>query len=262
MRPIERAFAAKQAYLAYLTAGDGGLEFSEQAMLALIKGGVDLLEVGVPFSDPIADGPVIQRATERSLARGTTVFDVLRLVEKIKNHCDVPIVLFSYYNPILSASDKSLFKQARSMGVDGMLIVDLPLEEAEDYREQCLQAEIDPIFIISPMSSKQRIIDTDHNGRGFLYYACRKGTTGTRQGLPDDFASKLTEIKELVDKPVVAGFGISNRETASKVLEYADGFVIGSAFVQAIENGASPDQLQAMAEQLDPRREVAHDSHT
>lgn len=253
MNRIQKTFNKGPAFISYLTAGDGGMNYSLKAMLALIEGGVDILEIGVPFSDPVADGPVIQKAIDRALQQQTDIFDVLNLVKKIRKHSEVPIVLFSYYNPILAAQSKNVFQLAKDSGVDAILIVDLPLEEASEYCILCEAAKLDPIFVVTPSTPVTRIKAIDDYASGFLYYACRKGTTGVRSDLPEGIEEKLSEIKAISNIPVVAGFGISNKPAAAEVLKYADGFVVGSRFVKAVEEGASANELKQLAIDLDPR---------
>lgn len=250
---INNTFKKGAAFIAYLTAGDGGITYSEQAALGLVQGGVDILEIGVPFSDPVADGPVIQRAMQRSLKNNTTIFSALKLVKSLKQKTHIPIILFSYYNPILSAMPKGFFGQAQAVGVDGILIVDLPLIESSDFQQKCDQYNINRIPIITPTTPLERIQKIDQQTNTFLYYACRAGITGARNQLPENFSTQLKKIKANVHNPVAVGFGISNREMVNQVLNDADGFVIGSRFVQAMEQQASPKQLKTLAESLDPR---------
>jgi tryptophan synthase alpha chain len=237
----------KKDFVAYLTAGDGGIQRSLDAALALIKGGVTILEIGMPFSDPIADGPVIQRASARALLSGTTLNDILWLTKEIRKVSTIPLILFSYINPLLSALNSDFFEKAQQAGITGLLLVDCPIEESEAFHQKCLDHNISPIYIITPNTPTDRIKLIDTMGKSFLYYACRKGTTGVRAGLPDDFVDNMKKIKSLVSLPVVTGFGISNRESVQQVLEYADGFVVGSLFVKALEDGATPDELTALA---------------
>lgn len=245
---------SRPIFIAYLTAGQKSLNFSLQAALALIKGGVDVLEIGVPFSDPVADGPVIQNAMNDALEKGTNIFDVLELVKKIRAKSQIPIILFTYYNPVLQAENKKFFQYAKSAGIDGILVVDLPLEESAQLEQNCKRAGINPIFVISPSTPKERIKLIAKHGKGFLYYACRKGITGMKGGLPAGFKDKIQEIKSLVSLPVVAGFGIASQESARKVIKYADGFVVGSFFVDAIAKNCSAKKLTELAKQIDPRK--------
>lgn len=250
---ISTCFAESPQFISYLTAGDGGLDNSLTYLRALIAGGVDILEVGVPFSDPIADGPVIQQAMQRALGNGTHLFDVLELVQELRRHTDAPVVLFSYYNPILAATRQGFYQRAKASGVDALLVVDLPPEEAADLTHACHEAGLEPIYVITPSTSLARVTDIDRQAQGFLYYACRKGTTGIRSALPAGFADHMTQIKSSAQKPVVAGFGISDRDTAAAVLAHADGFVVGSRFVKAIADGATPAEVTALARSIDPR---------
>lgn len=253
IQKIQNAFAQQKIYAAYLTAGDGGIEQTYQAAKALIEGGVNLLEIGVPFSDPIADGPVIQRAAQRALQAGTTLKEVLHLAEKI--HADypkIPLILFSYFNPILSVLDKGFLKAAAKAGIDGVLIVDCPIEESQDFHQACINEAIAPIYILTPSTQLDRLKKIDHEGKGFLYYACRKGTTGVREGLPEDFEEKMQLIKANVSLPVLVGFGISEATTAKAALKYADGVVIGSRFVQAVADHLSFDELKELAVSINP----------
>ncbi len=256
MNGIERinaGFTQGKAFVAYLTAGDGGMKHTLAAALALIEGGVTMLEIGVPFSDPIADGPVIQRAALRALAAKTTLREVLWLADQIRKHSDIPLILFSYLNPLLAACKQSFFHDAKQAGIDGTLIVDCPVEESSDVHQRCLEQGIAPVCVISPSTSLPRIQQIDQQGAGFLYYACRKGTTGVRSSLPHDFAESLQRIKSRVQLPVVAGFGISTPDAAREVLQHADGVVVGSLFVKALEDGISPDELTRLAARINPR---------
>ncbi|WP_342147201.1 tryptophan synthase subunit alpha [Rickettsiella endosymbiont of Aleochara curtula] len=250
---IQQLFQNGKAYTAYLTAGDGGTESTLDAALALINGGVNMLEIGVPFSDPIADGPIIQRASQRSLAKGTCLADVLWITKQIRQRNDIPIILFSYLNPILSVLQSDFLPAAKEAGIDGLLLVDCPLEESDSIRQQCIKNDIALIYVIAPSTSLARIKKIDAYAQGFLYYACQKGTTGLRNELPEDFQGKINAVKSMVDLPVIVGFGISNQETICRVLKYADGVVVGSLFVKALEEGASPSTLTILAENLYPK---------
>jgi len=254
MSRIQQLFANDKAFIAYLTAGDGGMQRTLDAALALIDGGVNMLEIGIPFSDPIADGPVIQRAAARSLASGTSLCDVLWLTKQIRQRSDIPLILFSYFNPILSALQLNFLGDAKNAGIDGLLLVDCPLEESQFVRQQCMQNDIALIYVITPSTTLTRIQKIDHYAQGFLYYACRKGTTGLRNALPDDFQQKIQFIKSTVHLPVVVGFGISNQEMADRVLEHADGVVVGSLFVKVLEEGMHPSALSKLA------RDIHHSS--
>lgn len=253
MNRIAGVFKKGKVFVTYLTAGQRGLDYSFKAALSLIEGGADLLEIGVPFSDPVADGPVIQKAMTGALNRNTTILDALELVKKIRTHSEVPTVLFSYFNPILQATKTDLFKRAKEAGVDGILIVDLPLEESTEYISKCNEFEIDPIFVIAPSTRAERIREINKRAKGFLYYACRKGTTGMRNDFPEGFKKQIKLIKQNSELPVVVGFGVSSYEIAKKIIACADGFVVGSLFVNAINKGATPQELKKIAIKIDPR---------
>jgi tryptophan synthase alpha chain len=196
---IADAFAKGPAFLAYLTLGDGGLDYSLESALALVKGGVDLLEIGLPFSDPVADGPVIQKAMERSLKNGTKMHDLMTFLRAFRKVSTIPVVLFSYYNPVLASGDTFL-RQAKEAGADGILLVDLPYELMPE-------SSLDPILIISTSTPQPRLQKIVQKGRGFIYYACQKGTTGMRDGLPSHFGHDIARIKQESSLPIVAGFG-------------------------------------------------------
>jgi tryptophan synthase alpha chain len=250
MSRIERLFANDKAFIAYLTAGDGGIQRTLDATIALIEGGVNMLEIGMPFSDPVADGPIIQRAATRALASGTTLQDVLWLTTEIRKRSDIPLILFSYINPILSALQSNFLSDAKNAGIDGLLLVDCPLEESQVVRQQCMKNGISLIYVITPSTTLERMKKIDLYAQGFLYYACQKGTTGMRNTLPEDFQQKIESIKRVMHLPVVVGFGISNQEMANSVLKYADGVVVGSLFVKALEDGGPPSTLSILARDI------------
>lgn len=248
---LEKLFANQnKACIAYLTAGDGGIQHTLDAAMALIDGGVNLLEIGIPFSDPVADGPVIQRASQRAISAGTTLKGVLQLVKEIRQRSDIPLILFSYLNPILATSQTNFFSEAKSAGVDGLLLVDCPIEESQFIRDACETNEIDLIYVITPSTPTSRIEYINQHAQGFLYYACRKGTTGLRDGLPEGFQEKMASIKAIVNLPVVVGFGISNNKMAKEVCKVADGVVVGSLFVKALEEEVSLSSLTKLARDI------------
>lgn len=227
MSRISKAFANKDAFVGYLTAGDAG----KKEFLELVQMGVNVLEIGIPFSDPVADGPVIQKAMERALKKGTTPEKVLHLVQELRKETETAMILFTYLNPI-QRDLKGFLTKAKQAGADGILIVDLPIEEGKEYRTLCEEIGLEPIFVIAPSTPPERIHEISQMAKGFLYYACRKGTTGARTGLPEDLGDKIAQIREKSDLPIAVGFGISTREMADAVLKLADGFVVGSHFVE------------------------------
>ena len=227
MSRISQAFAKNRAFVGYLTAGDA----SKERFLSLLPMGVNILEVGIPFSDPVADGPIIQQAMERSQQKGTTSETVLRLVEELRQETDIAIILFTYFNPIQKDLEGFL-KKAKHAGADGILIVDLPLEESLLYRSLCKQLGLSPIFVIAPSTPLERIRAIGKIAEGFLYYACSKGTTGARHALPEDLEEKIQQIRSISDLPIAVGFGVADRQSANAILTIADGFVVGSHLVE------------------------------
>lgn len=256
MSPIERIFEYKKAFVGFAMGGDGGVDYCVESCLSLVEGGVDILEIGLPFSDPLADGSVIQKAAGRALSQGTTSGTLLDIARRLKQHTQTPLVLFSYYNPVLQAG-AGYFEEAKAAGFDGVLIVDVPLylPKGEDkfYLQASAKAGLDPILIVTPSTRADRLALIASQSQGFLYYAIQKGTTGVRNALPQDFESQLKRIRQTTQRPVVAGFGIANRESARQALAHADGFVVGSAFVRLMEDRCDPQALTKLAQEIDPR---------
>jgi tryptophan synthase alpha chain len=254
MSRIEQAFDAirrerRGGMVTYVTAGDPDAKTSIKILVALAKGGADLLEVGVPFSDPLADGPVIQRATERALAAGMTLAGTLDVVRAVRREIDTPIVLFTYANPVLRMDPEIFARDAKQAGVDGVLILDYPVEEAEPLRAPLIAAGLDPIFLISPTTSNGRIQRSAELGRGFLYVISRLGVTGARDTLADDIDTLIGRVRAHSSLPVALGFGISSPEQVAKACASADAAVVGSALVNVIaEHGAAPDVAQRAGE--------------
>jgi tryptophan synthase alpha chain len=243
---IGRRFAAlraegRKAFVAFLTAGDPSLERTLEAALALEAAGADVLELGVPFSDPLADGPVIQRASERALQRGTTLAAVLDLVRRLRQSSELPIVLFSYANPLLRLGLERLARDAAAAGVDGVLVTDLPPEEAGEWIAIARQAELDTIFLVAPTSPDERLRLVAEATRGFLYAISRTGVTGEEQALSADAAPLVARLKTLSDVPVVLGFGISTPGQVRAAGAVADGVVVGSALVRFLEEHPEGD---------------------
>lgn len=245
MSRIEQAFKQK-AKIAYLTAGDGE---SVAYFLALARGGATILEIGIPFSDPIADGPVIQRAMHRSIQAGTSPERVLEMLRKIRAGTDAALVLFSYFNPI-HKDLRGFLQKAHVAGADGILVVDLPYEESDVFRKTCIEVGIASIAMAAPSTPKERIMLLTSEGSGFLYYACRKGITGARETLPDGLKETIAEIRKRSKLPVAIGFGIASKEAVEEVLAAADGCVVGSYFVSQVENNCSADELEKMAKKV------------
>jgi tryptophan synthase alpha chain len=228
--------------ITYVTAGDPDAARSAEILLALGRAGADVIEVGIPFSDPLADGPVIQRATERALAAGMTLRKALDLIRRIRPSVDAPLVLFTYANPVVRMEPSAFARAAADAGVDGVLILDYPIEEAEPLRRPLVDAGIDPIFLISPTTTDERIRRAAELGSGFLYAISRLGVTGVRDALAPDVQSLMARVRAVTDMPVALGFGIARPEHVAAACQVADAAVVGSALVQVIaDHGGSPD---------------------
>jgi tryptophan synthase alpha chain len=233
----------------YVTAGDPDAMTSARILVSLAQGGADILEVGVPFSDPLADGPVIQRATERALAGGMTLRGTLDVVRAVRREVQTPIVLFTYANPVLRMDPTVFAREARDAGVDGVLMLDYPVEEAEPLRAPIVAAGLDPIFLISPTTTDGRIRRSGELGAGFLYVISRLGVTGARDALADDINGLIARVRAQSSLPVAVGFGISTPEQVAKACASADAAVVGSALVSVIaEHGASADVAERAGE--------------
>jgi len=247
MSRIPDAFAriratGKPGLVAYVTAGDPSLARTAEILVALSRNGADVIEVGVPFSDPLADGPVIQRASERALASGATLKKTLQMLRSIRGTLATPIVLFTYANPILRLGEAEFIREAKDAGVDGVLMLDLPVEEAGPFRQRLVDADIDPIFLLSPTTSDERIRQSAQLGRGFLYIISRLGVTGARPHLAADAESLVRRVRAHSALPLAIGFGISTPEHVAEVCRWADAAVVGSAIVNVIaEHGQAPD---------------------
>jgi tryptophan synthase alpha chain len=229
--------------ITYTTAADPDLPRSAELLRALDRAGADVLEVGVPFSDPLADGPVIQRATERALASGGSLRTALKLIADVRPFVTAPIVVFSYANPLLRLGLPQFARQAADAGVDGVLALDLPIEEARDFQETMMGAGIDTIFLLSPTTTDARIAQAAALGRGFLYGISRLGVTGARAQVSADAEALVRRVRALTTLPVALGFGISRPEHVAEVGGYADAAVVGSALVSVIADERESPQL-------------------
>jgi tryptophan synthase alpha chain len=234
--------------VAYVTAGDPDKDRSSQILAAVARGGADVIEVGVPFSDPLADGPVIQRASERALAAGMTLRGSLDLVREFRRSYETPIVLFTYANPVVRMEPSTFAREARDAGVDGVLLLDYPVEEAGPLRTPLVDAGLDPIFLISPTTTDERIERSDRMGAGFLYVISRLGVTGTRDALADDVEPLMKRVRTHASLPVAVGFGISSPGLVAQACRHADAAVVGSALVQEIASHAAAPDLATRVE--------------
>jgi tryptophan synthase alpha chain len=227
----------------YVTAGDPDLPRSAEILRALDRAGADVIEVGVPFSDPLADGPVIQRATERALAAGSSLRATLALIDSVRSDVAAPIVVFSYANPMMRMGIEAFARRAAAAGVDGVLALDLPIEEAGDFREMLASHGLDTIFLLSPTTTDARIRTAAALGRGFLYGISRLGVTGARDRVASGAEALVGRIRAHTTLPIALGFGISRPEHVAEVGAYADAAVVGSALVALIAEAASSPAL-------------------
>lgn len=236
--------AGRKGLVTYVTAGDPNLERSAEIITRLDRAGADVLEIGVPFSDPLADGPVIQRATERALAAGANLANVLEMIASVRKSVSAPVVIFSYANPILRIGLDRFVAAARASGVDGVLTLDMPPEEGEAFRTTFAAAGIDTIFLLSPTTTAERIRRAAELGSGFLYGISRLGVTGVRDTIDDSARELAQRVKAETHMPLALGFGISRPEHVRAVTEWADAAVVGSALVKVIaEHGQSAGLL-------------------
>jgi tryptophan synthase alpha chain len=232
----------RRGLIAYVTAGDPDASRSAAVLDAVARGGADVIEVGVPFSDPLADGPVIQRASERALAAGMTLKGSLDLVRGFRRAHQTPIVLFTYANPVVRMDADAFAAAAKDAGVDGVLILDYPVEEAEPLRRSLMTAGLDPIFLISPTTTDERIRRSSELGAGFLYVISRLGVTGVRDAVAD-IKPLMTRVRAASRLPVAVGFGISRPEHVAEACRHADAAVVGSALVQQIADHKDASDL-------------------
>jgi tryptophan synthase alpha chain len=230
------SFYKKPAVVVYVTCGDPDLTTTRDVVLAAIAAGADVIELGVPFSDPVADGPVIQRASERALRHGTCLAQVLTLAAEVRQHAQsTGLIVFSYLNPILRIGMEKFCMVARHAGVDGVLVTDLPVEEADEYLRAMRQHDLAPVFLAAPTSPDERLERIAAASRGFVYAVSRTGVTGARQKLADDAQKLVRRLRRVTKLPIAVGFGISNAEQFAEVGTFADAVVVGSAIVETIE---------------------------
>jgi tryptophan synthase alpha chain len=247
MSRLDETFAALRAakttgLVAYVTAGDPDLARSAEVIRAVDRGGADVIELGVPFSDPLADGPVIQRATERALAAGTTLAKVLDLAASLRGEVRAPLVLFTYANPVVRMGLPVFARRARAAGIDGVLVLDLPPEEAGEARAAFVAEGLDTIFLLSPTTSVPRIRRAAELGGGFLYGISRLGVTGARSDVADSAEALATRVRAETSRPLALGFGFSRPEHVRAVGRWADAAVVGSALVQVVaDHAGNPD---------------------
>ena len=245
-------FQNRPSLVAYLTCGDPDLATSRDIALAAIEAGADVIELGVPFSDPVADGPVIQRASERALRGGTTLRQVLGLAKDIRRHSQAGLVIFTYLNPIMRMGMEKFSAMVEDAGVDGALITDLPVEESQDYLSEMHARSLATVFLAAPTSTDRRLKQIAQASRGFVYAVSRTGVTGARQQLPEDAPALVRRLRKYTKLPIAVGFGISTTEQFSAVGNFADAAVVGSAIVQTIERnpGKEAESVAQFVKQL------------
>ena len=246
-RELKRS--GRGGFIPFITTGDPDLVTTERLLVELAKAGADVIELGVPFSDPVADGEVIQRASERALRNGVTLQDALRCAMNVRPQIDVPIVLFSYFNPLLQFGQEQLAAAARQAGIDAVLVTDLIPEEAESWTENLLRHQLDPIFLVAPTTSDKRLARIAQQAHGFIYAVSRAGVTGERDEMTRDAEALVKRVRSVSDLPVAVGFGISTVEQVRAVWRFADAAVVGSAIVKQIEKlEDSPDLVKHIGE--------------
>jgi len=242
------AARGETALIPYVTSGDPDLGTTRNLVLEMARLGADLIELGIPFSDPLADGPTIQAACQRALKQGVTLPKILDLVRSLRQDTDIPLVLMGYYNPILSYGLERLARDAAQAGVDGFIIPDLPGEESRDWHRAACDASVAPIFLAAPTSGPERIRKIGTLTRGFLYYVSVTGITGAREGLPEDLKAALAQVRTLIQCPLAVGFGIATPAQVADLAPLVDGIVVGSAIVQKIASGRGPALIKEIGD--------------
>ncbi len=252
------SFNHKPGLVVYLTAGDPSLDATRAIALEAIDAGADVIELGIPFSDPLADGPVIQRASERALARGTSLKQVLALAKEIRAaRPEAGLILFTYFNPVLRYGLGNFVDAAAAAGADGVLLIDVIVEEATEYLAEMQRVNLAPVFLAAPTSTDERIEAIAKHSKGFVYAISRTGITGKQQSLTADAAALVARIRRWTPLPVAVGFGISNAEHFAQVAEFADAAVIGSAIVELVEKSAPAEAPGAVARFIKGLRQPA-----
>jgi tryptophan synthase alpha chain len=245
-------FSQKPSLIAYVTCGDPDLATTRDVIFAAIDAGADIIELGVPFSDPVADGPVIQRASERALKHGTTLQQVLKLAKEVRKQSQAGLIIFSYLNPIMRMGIENFGSAAEDAGIDGALITDLPTEEANAYVQRMRKRNLSTVFLAAPTSTDERLKQIAKFSTGFVYAVSRTGVTGARQQLPDDAQKLVRRIRKYTKLPIAVGFGISTAQQFAAVGEFAEGAVVGSAIVETIERnpGKEAESVAQFIKQL------------
>ncbi|HZR47561.1 MAG TPA: tryptophan synthase subunit alpha [Candidatus Manganitrophaceae bacterium] len=247
----------EKALIAYVMAGDPTLAQTGPIILEMEKAGADLIEIGVPFSDPVADGPTIQKAAERALRQGVTLRDILELVATLRRKTKVPLILMTYCNPIYAFGIEAFFKEAKGAGVDGLIVPDLPPEEAKEFLAQSRRHLIDLILLVAPTTPSGRIQKIIKMGTGFIYYVPLTGVTGSKLTDKEAIRARLRELKSMTDRPIAAGFGISTPEDAREIAKETDGIIVGTALVRIVETAPrDPDYLSSLTRLVSSLKEA------
>lgn len=233
----------KKAFITFITCGDPNLDVTQKLILEFARLGVDLLELGVPFSDPLADGPTIQAASQRALKNRINLASVFQLVKRLRPKIELPIVLLTYCNIIYRFGIKEFVRQAKSCGVDGVIVPDLPVDEAKDLIKIGKKNRFATIFLLAPTSDIERIKKVSYNSSGFIYYVSLTGTTGARESLPKELIRQVKRIKKITSKPVCVGFGVSSPAQVREIVRAADGVIVGSAIIKVIEKNLGRKEL-------------------
>jgi tryptophan synthase alpha chain len=248
MNRIEKKFQElkrqkRKAFITFITAGDPDLQTTEDLVVAFEKAGVDIIELGIPFSDPLADGPTIQASFYRALKKGTTVKKIMETVRRIRLKTSIPIAFMTSYNPILRFGEEKFVKACAEVGVDGLIVPDLPPEEAKNLRNAAQRYDIATIFFVAPTSEDERIKANAKASSGFVYYVSLTGITGTQKAIAQSVVKQIKHIKRFTQKPVCAGFGISTPQQVKDISRAADGVIVGSAIVKVIEQNKGSHNL-------------------
>ncbi|PUU93437.1 tryptophan synthase, alpha chain [Halanaerobium congolense] len=252
MNKITAQFQNKNALITYISGGDPSLEMTEKLIYKLQNEGVDLIEIGIPFSDPLADGPVIQEASQRALKAGTTLKKLIAKLDKIQNRVEVPLILMGYYNSILNYGEKEFARDISKAGISGVIVPDLPVDERADLFKYLAEFDISQIMLVTPNTSEQRLKKISAKSSGFLYCVAHLGTTGDdQQGIYPELETYLNRVRKTAGElPLGLGFGIDGPEKAKKIIDYSDGIIIGSALIKVIQAGNNEDEMLNNAEQF------------
>ncbi|MCB9771228.1 MAG: tryptophan synthase subunit alpha [Candidatus Omnitrophica bacterium] len=237
---IDKKFAelkkkGQKAFIAFVTAGDPDLETTVDLVRGFEKAGVDIVELGVPFSDPLADGPIIQAASQRALSNGTTIPKIFAAVRAIRQFSEIPLALMTYYNPVFHYGESNFVKDAKAAGVDGIIVPDLPPEEAKTLIAMSRKSDFATVFFLSPTTTDRRIKKIVNASTGFIYYVSLTGVTGTQQGLPKDIIERIKKVKRATNMPICVGFGVSTAQDVQLISRVADGVIVGSAIINEIQ---------------------------